>query len=170
VAVSGREIRIVPEGVAATLGSGTDWRRKWVHKGFRTELGLKWSVGLVSSKEIYSGGLWGAPEELPTATAHSEIIDAATNNPVYVEPFVGERMPAFYANASEQGVTLRDTKGIAHPDLGIALRAVTLASSIVLSAGTGGWGLGGWGLLGWEGLEDSWGWGWGPWGLLAWGD
>jgi hypothetical protein len=146
----GRELRFLPEGQLRPLGSGTAWKRQWIFEGFRQELGLTWSAGMQSSREAWVSGAWGTPETCPTATAHSEILDWAAQHPCLVEPFLGQPCPSFKAQAFEKGPALRDTKGIVHPNLELALRAVQLARSIVLIQSANlGWGLGPWGLLAW---------------------
>ncbi|MDR3684783.1 MAG: hypothetical protein P4L11_13730 [Geothrix sp.] len=146
----GRSLRWIPDGILAPLGSATGWRRSWEHRGFRLELGLKWGYGLTSFREAWTGSAWGAPVELPTATAHSEILDWSARYPVQVEPFLGQPMPSFQAQSYEKGPSLADTKGIAHPSLELVLTAIVLLSTVT--------------------LRQSLGWGIGPWGLLPWGD
>jgi hypothetical protein len=144
----GRKIRFVPEGQLRQLGSGTAWQRAWAHKGFRLELGLQWGVGLTSQREAWTGSAWAAAVELPTATAHCEILDWAAQYQVQVEPFVGQPMPTFLAQATEKGPALSDTKGVVHPLLELALVATALASQIWLTQALG-WGIGPFGLLPW---------------------
>ena len=145
----GREIRFRPEGTLRPLGGATGWRRAWAHLGFRQELAIKWSFGLTSTRETWAGTTWSAPIERPTAEAHCEILDWSAKQPVQVEPFLGQPMPSFKAQGTENGPSLRDTKGVAHPALELALVAVALSSSIMLKKATGGYGLGPWGLMGW---------------------
>lgn len=147
----GREVRFRPEGVLRTLGGATGWRRSWSHLGFRQELALKWAFGLTSTRETWTGADWSAPVERPTAEAHAEILAWSAERPVSVEPFLGQPTPAFKAQGTEHGPSLRDTKGVAHPALELALQAVVLSSGIVLvqSATSGGYGLGPYGLMGW---------------------
>lgn len=142
----GREIRFQPEGVLATLGSGTGWQRKWKHNGFRQELGIKWSAGLTSTREAWVSGAWSAGSIRPTAEAHCEVLEWAALHQVTVEPFLGQPMPSFTATAYEKGPSLQDTKGIIHPRLELALKAVALSTKLTL---IGGWGCGPWGLLAW---------------------
>ena len=146
----GREIRFKPEGTLRTLGGATGWRRVWAHLGFRQELAVRWGYGLTSTRETWTGTAWSAPLERPTAEAHSEILDWSERWPVSVEPFLGQPMPTFEAQGVEAGVSLRDTKGVAHPSLELVLASVVLSTSIMLT--------------------DELGWGLGPFGLLAWGD
>ena len=147
----GRTVRLKPEGTLHPLGSGADRKRRWIHNGFRQELAIKWAYGLTSTRETWTGTAWSAPVERPTAEAHCEILDWSEQFPVQVEPFLGQPMPAFKAQGTERGPSLRDTKGVAHPALELALVAVVLSTRIVLIQTTqgGGWGLGPWGLMGW---------------------
>ena len=145
----GREVRFRPEGTLRILGSGAAWRRIWQPKGIRQELAIKWGYGLTSTRETWTGTAWSAPSTRPTAEAHTEILDWSASLPVQVEPFLGQPMPAFQAQATEHGPSLRDTKGVAHPSLELALVAVALSSSIRFAKSVGGWGIGPWGLLAW---------------------
>lgn len=145
----GREVRFKLEGSLRPLGSGAAWRRVWAHKGIRQELAIKWGYGLTSFREAWTGTAWSAPVERPTAEAHTEILGWSAARPVQVEPFLGQPMPAFRAQPQEHGPSLRDTKGVAHPALELALVAVALSREILLTKGRGGWGLGPWGLMPW---------------------
>jgi hypothetical protein len=145
----GREIRFKPEGVLSVLGSGTNWRRRWAHQGFREEFVMHWGYGLTSTRETWTGAAWSAPESRLTAEAHTEILDWSARLAVQVEPFVGEPLPKFQAKAYEKGPSLADTKGVAHPRLELVLAAMVLSNSIVLARSSGGYGLGPYGLMGW---------------------
>ena len=144
----GREIRFKPEGVLRTLGSGAAWRREWAHQGFREEIALRWGYGLTSTREAWTGSAWAPALVRPTAEAHSEILAWSDECPVQVEPFQGTKVPSFKAQAYEKGPSLRDTKGVAHPSLELALRATGLVAQIRFTK-PAGWGLGPWGLLPW---------------------
>jgi len=147
----GRRLRWRPEGQLHTLGSATAHRRAWAHRGFRQELGLRWGHGLQSTREAWAGADWAAPELRLTAEAHSEILGWAAPLEVSVEPFLGTAMPTFKAKAFEEGPSLQDTKGFAHPHLELVLAATALVNKVVFeqAAVTGGWGIGPWGLLPW---------------------
>lgn len=144
----GREVRLKPEGSLHPLGSGADRKRRWIHNGFRQELAIKWAYGLTSTREEWTGNAWAAPVERPTAEAHCEILDWSAQLAVQVEPFLGQPMPAFKAQGTENGPSLRDTKGVAHPALELALVAVVLSMGVQIVQGLG-WGIGPWGLLAW---------------------
>ena len=146
----GRALRWKPEGQLRPLGSGTGFRRAWAQRGFRQELGLKWDFGLTSTREAWSGTAWAPGVVRPTAEAHSEILGWAAPLQVQVEPFLGTAMAAFTAQAYEQGPSLQDTKGIAHPRLELVLQAVQLVTQVLFQQTTNlGWGLGPFGLLPW---------------------
>lgn len=144
----GRSVRLKPEGTLHPLGSGADRKRRWIHNGFRQELAIRWAYGLTSTREIWTGTTWSSSVERPTAEAHCEILDWSERWPVQVEPFLGQPMPAFTAQGTEKGVSLADTKGVAHPSLELALVAVVLSAGIQIVQGLG-WGIGPWGLLAW---------------------
>ena len=132
------------------LGCGTDWARRWVHRGFRLELGIRWNYGITSTRETWSGGSWTSPAALPTAQAHSEILDWSERNSVKVEPLAGQPMPVWVAQAFEVGLSLRDTRGIAHPGLELALVSRRLVRNVsLIQASSSGWGIGPWGLMPW---------------------
>lgn len=146
----GRRLRWKPEGQLHILGSATGHRRAWLHRGFRQELGLRWGYGLTSTREAWASGAWGAATERLTVEAHSEILGWAAPLEVQVEPFLGTAMPAFKAKALEEGPSLKDTKGVAHPRLELVLQGTALVNRVVFEqAAGGGWGLGPWGLLAW---------------------
>ncbi len=144
----GRSLRWKPEGVLRTLGSGQTWRRIWRHRGFRQELGIRWSHGLISLRETWTGATWSTGEVRPTAEAHSEILDWAARLPVQVEPFLGTSISQFQAQVTEKGPSLQDTKGVAHPRLELVLAATALVSGVFIQRALG-WGIGPWGLLPW---------------------
>ena len=148
VSREGRALRWAPEGVLRQLGGGAASVRRWAHRGFRLELGLLWSHGLTSWREEMAGSTWSTPAELPTATAHSEILGWSAELDLTVEPFVGTPMPSFTARAFEQGPSLADTKGVAHPALSLALQAVALVNGIFFQQALG-WGIGPFGILPW---------------------
>ena len=145
----GRRLLWTPEGQLHQLGGATHHRRVWTHRGFRMGLGLRWGYGLTSIREAWTGSAWGAATTRPTAEAHSEILGWAAPLEVSVEPFVGTPMPTFKAQATEAGVSLRDTKGVAHPSLELVLAAVALVRGVTFQKSAGGWGLGPWGLMPW---------------------
>ena len=94
VSREGRAVRWLPEGVLRQLGSGAASVRRWVHRGLRLELGLQWSHGLTSWREEMTGSAWSTPAELPTATAHSEILGWSAELDLSVEPFLGTEFPS----------------------------------------------------------------------------
>lgn len=144
----GRALRWKPEGQGRQLGSATGFLRTWKHRGFRQELGLRWGYGLTSTREAWTGAAWAAGVVRPTAEAHSEILGWAAPLQVSVEPFLGTAMPTFTAQAYEQGPSLQDTKGVAHPRLELVLQAVQLVNQVLFTQALG-WGLGPFGLLPW---------------------
>ncbi len=148
VSREGRALRWAPEGVLRQLGGGAASVRRWAHRGFRLELGLLWSHGLTSWREEMAGSTWSTPAELPTATAHSEILGWSETADLTVEPFVSTDFPSFIARAFEQGVSLQDTRGVAHPTLELDLVGVTLVQGITFRAALG-WGIGPWSFLPW---------------------
>lgn len=145
----GRRLRWKPEGKLTEMGSATGFRRAWSHRGFRQELGLRWSYGLMSTRETWTAGAWGPAIERRTADAHSEILSWAAPLEVQVEPFLGvSQAPAFTARSFEEGPSLQDTKGVAHPRLELVLASTVLVSGVVLGQVLG-WGLGPFSLLPW---------------------
>jgi hypothetical protein len=150
----GRLVRWVPEGMLRQLGSATGFLRRWIHRGFRLELSLRWGYGLTSTRETWDGTAWTGATVRPTAEAHSEILDWSARLPVQVEPYTGEVDAVFQAIATEKGPSLQDTKGIAHPRLELILAAVVLVGGLTFPpphpdpSGLG-WGLGPWGTLSW---------------------
>jgi hypothetical protein len=147
----GRALRWRPEASLRELGSGQGFARRLRHRGFRLELALRWDAGLLSTREAWSGATWAAPETLPTALAHGEILAWAAGRLVRVEPFLGQPAPAWTALALEAGPSLRDTRGVVHPDLELVLQSQSLTTGVVLiqAPSAGGWGLGPWGLQPW---------------------
>lgn len=151
---AGRTVRWVPEGMLRQMGSASNFLRRWIHRGFRLEVSLRWGYGLTSTRETWSGTAWTGAATRPTAEAHSEILDWSERLPVQVEPYTGEGAAVFTATAAEKGPSLQDTKGVAHPRLELVLAAVVLVSGITFPPPHGG----------------ALGWGIGPWGQLPWGD
>jgi hypothetical protein len=149
----GRRVRWVPEGMLRQLGSATGFLRRWIHRGFRLELSLRWGYGLTSTRETWTGAAWTGATVRPTAEAHSEILGWSERLPVQVEPYTGEVDAVFQAKAAEKGPSLQDTKGIAHPRLELILAAVVLVAGLTF-----------------PGTAPNLGWGLGPWGTLPWGD
>jgi hypothetical protein len=122
----GLQLSFKPEGSALRLGSGSGWANTWTHHGHRASLSIKWSVGLESSIETWSGSAWGAPTAILTPIALSQIFNRAFQAPCLVEPHL-DKAYSFSAQPDPgKAFVLCDRKGVVHTDLGLDLVAVTL--------------------------------------------
>lgn len=144
----GRIFRWAPEGQLRQLGSGEGHRRRWIHRGWRRELVIRWGGALESRREAWASGAWGAAEILTTAEAAAEIHNAAQ---VEVEPLSGSEFGSYLAQTFEHELPLRDLKGVVHTKVELVLRALDLVEEIrfVQPSGLSGWGWTAWGLGPW---------------------
>lgn len=145
VGKDGRTLSWVPEGSLRVLGSGAAYHRKWFHRGFRRRVSLQWNYGVESLRETYSGGAWVGGQVMLTAEAHAEILEWAS---LYTVTVITAVSPPFAAKAYEQGLSLTDTLGIAHPSLVLVLDAVIL-DEWTRPLPSMGWGIGEWGTAPW---------------------
>ncbi len=142
----GRVFRWTPEGQLHTLGSGAGFRRRWVHRGWRRELIIRWDVGQASVRQPWTGSAWGPGVMLPTAEAVAEIHQAVQ---VEVDPLQGSEFGTYLAQTFEHELVLRDMKGVVHTQMELLLRAEDLVDEIQFIAldgfGWTSWGYGPWG-------------------------
>jgi hypothetical protein len=124
----GLELAFKPEGTLHQLGSGAGWARRWIHRGWRMTLSIKWDVGLESTAETWDPGTstWITPTVIPTAQALSSINTWATHAPCRVSPHQDLNLD-FLAQPDPGGAfKLRDLKGVAHTNLDLVLIATNL--------------------------------------------
>lgn len=154
-APEGRILRWKAEGNIHMAGSAMDFARSWHHRGFRLEMVIRWNVGVQSFRQDWTGTAWGDPEPLPTALAHSQILRWAARATVVVQPFEGDDSFIFNANATGDGLSLRDIGAVAHTHLEMMLEAVSLADAPAVPGtidpeARTGWSYGAWSYYTWD--------------------
>ncbi len=118
------------EGVVHPLGSGADWARTVIHRGFRVSLDIKWGHGEESLVETWNGSEWADAAKIPTAQALSVIQTWAYHNPCLVSPHQDLNF-AFLAQPDPgKAFDLSDIKGRFHRDLELHLIATKLIKDI----------------------------------------
>ncbi|MBS1771155.1 MAG: hypothetical protein JSS77_16010 [Acidobacteria bacterium] len=119
----GLTLTFTPEGVLHELGSDSDYERQYAYNGHRPQLEVKWSVGMLSSYEVWDTGssTWGALTQISTAQALNWLHMAAFIYPVLVEPHTDKAYSFSAQPDPQQTLALSDVKGIAHTGLDITL-------------------------------------------------
>jgi len=136
----GLALSLKPEGKLHELGSGSGWRRSWVHHGFRPHLTAKWAAGtdptinvpasLATLEEAFTSGAWVAAVEVNTALALSKILTSAFIAPCLVEPHLDVGFN-FYAQPDPAAVfAFQDLKGVVHTKLSLALIGTVLMDGL----------------------------------------
>ena len=126
----GLELTFKPEGVTHQLGSGASWARRWIHRGHRITLDLKWSHGLNAAVETWSGSAWGASTTITLAQALSVIATWANHNPCLVSPHKDLAFEFLAQPGGGKGLTFRDLKGFAHTGLELSLISTVLVKDL----------------------------------------
>lgn len=126
----GLDLTFKPEGVSHQLGSGAGWAKRWIHRGFRPTLAIKWKHGMESSVETWDGAAWGVSTIITTAQALSVIHTWASHNPCLVSPHKDLNFEFLAQPDPGKAFNLQDLKGVLHTDLALNLIATRIIQDI----------------------------------------
>jgi hypothetical protein len=133
----GLELVFKSEGVMAQLGSGAGWATRWLHRGWRMKLSIKWAVGLESTIETWdlATNTWVQATLIPTAEALSLLIGSGARVPLRVSPHKDKNLDFLAQPDPGKDFRLKDVKGLAHTDLETVLVATELLTTTPVWAG-----------------------------------
>ncbi len=126
----GLDLAFKPEGVTHQLGSGAGWARRYIHRGFRPNLVIKWNVAIESWIETWDGSAWGAAAVVQTAQALSVVYTWASLNPCRVSPHYDLNFDFLAQPDPGKAFVLQDQRGAVHTKLELNLIGVALLPKI----------------------------------------
>lgn len=126
----GLDLTFKPEGVSHQLGSGAAWAKRWIHRGFRPTLAIKWKHGMESTLEAWGTGSWNAATVITTAQALGFIHTYASRVPCLVSPHKDMNFDFLAQPDPGKSFNLQDLKGVLHTDLALNLIATRILQDV----------------------------------------